>query len=98
MLFAFSTSVLAEPTNFQKVAKIQFDGDSGHLYFVGESKWVSENCPSATYVMVRNSVAGRKEIMSIGLSAKMSGTNVSFWGDCSPVNDNYFYAHYIVIQ
>jgi hypothetical protein len=96
-IFTTSHANAEDVTNTQSIQRIQYNGNTQALYFVGESKWSSANCPNATYVQVKSDITGWKEIMSIGLAAKMGGTEVSFWGECDTNND-YFNAFYVVIH
>ncbi|MFS1522750.1 hypothetical protein ACL7TT_01345 [Microbulbifer sp. 2304DJ12-6] len=93
-----SQTYATDRTNAQLIKRIQYNGAAQTLFFVGESKWSSENCASATYIQIRSTeVPGIKEIMSIGLAAQMAGKDVEFWGACDS-NPDYFNANYIVIE
>jgi hypothetical protein len=96
-IFATGYASAEDVTNTQSIQRLQYNGNTQALYFVGESKWSSANCPNATYVQVKSDITGWKEIMSIGLSAKMAGTKVSFWGECD-ANTDYFNAVYVVLH
>ena len=77
------------------ISTVQYDGVGKNLYFRSqEGKWISGNCQS-TYVWVKPGVEGQKEILSLGLAAKMAGKKVWFYGSCGS-DPNYFEAHYIV--
>lgn len=86
-------------TNAQLIERIQYNGETQTLYFRGESKWSSENCPNATFIRITSAkVPGLKEILSIGLAAKMASKGVEFRGACDAADPNYFNANYIVIE
>lgn len=90
-------AVAQETTNAQTIDHIQYNGATQTLFFVGSVKWSTPNCPSATYVQITSDVPGQKEILSIGLAAKMAGQKVQFWGQCD-TNTDYFDAFYIVLE
>jgi hypothetical protein len=93
------TPALAEEwTATLPLATVQFDGRSGNktIYFRTTSgTWGPAGCPNAQFVMVRD-VEGLKEILSIGLAAKLAGSNVRFQGTC--YDSEYFSAFYIVVE
>ncbi len=80
----------------QSISTVQYDGAAKNLYFRSEEgKWISGGCQS-TYVWVKADVEGQKEILSLGLAAKMAGKKVWFYGACNS-DPNYFEAYYIVV-
>ena len=91
--FAFAESTAQTG---QTISAIRFDGSGKHLYFESaDGKWISDSCESK-YIWVRPEIEGQKEIMSLGLAAKMSGKKVWFSGKCSS-SAGYFEATYITI-
>ena len=93
----FVNGAYASSTNKQLIKRVQYNGAAQVLYFVGDASWSSPTCPNATYVQVKSDVPGQKEIMSLGLAAKMAGKNVTFWGACD-ADPNYYNAFYIIIE
>lgn len=97
VLFALSISeYVSANTIFQKIKQVNYNGDANYAYFVGDARWGDSGCSNATYVSIGPNVAGRKEILSIGLAAYMAGKKVQFWGQCAQDKD-YFEAFYIVV-
>jgi hypothetical protein len=97
LISLLSADLLAETTNAQQIREVLYNGASKNLYFTGFSKWEGTSCSDAKYVQVRSDILGHKEILSIGLSAKMAKSSVRFQGVCSS-DSNYFYANYIIIE
>ena len=99
-LLFIGTAVKAN-TEFQTISQINYNGDSNDLFFLTTAgKWGDPSCPNAPYVHVKSSVAGKQQILSIGLAAYMAGKKVQFWGTCSTVPNEagiYFDAFYIVV-
>ena len=99
-LLSICTAVKAN-TEFQTISQINYNGDSNDLFFITSAgKWGDPSCPNAPYVHVKSSVAGRQQILSIGLAAYMAGKKVQFWGTCSTTPNEvgiYFDAFYIVV-
>lgn len=88
---------LADSTIFQPISRVQYNGDTDVTFFVGSGRWGASSCPNATYVQIKSSVAGRKQLLSIGLTAQVAGKNVQFWGTCD-ADPDYFNAVYVVVQ
>ena len=97
LLFFFPIFALADETIFQTISRANYNGDADLTYFSGPGKWGAPACPNATYVQVKASVLGRKQILSMGLTAQVSGKKVQFWCTCD-ANLDYFNAFYIVVQ
>ncbi len=97
IIFLASFGAYAETTIFQNIGPINFNGSINSAFFRGDQKWGSVSCPNAKYVQVKSDVSGRKEILSIALSAKMAKKRVQFWGACD-TDPNYFNAFYIVVE
>lgn len=94
----FSSSLLADNTSHDGalITKFRYDGNGENLYFQTNGRWDAGDC-DPIYIWVKPSVKGQKEILSIGLAAKMGKQKVWFSGSCS--NDpNYFEAHYISVH
>lgn len=96
-LVMLSSISYAEETITQTIGPINFNGEINVAFFRGNLKWGAPGCPNATYVQILSSVAGRKELLSIALAAKMANKPVRFWGACNADKD-YFDAMYIVVE
>ncbi len=83
----------AEWTTAQLVKEMNYDGDADVSWFLGNAKWGSAGCPNATWVFIPASVAGRKQLLSIGLAASAAGKVVAFWGTCD--SSDRFSATYV---
>jgi len=82
----------------QLISTVQYHGTKKDLYFkTVDGTWKTDGC-NPTYVHVKPTIEGQKEILSIGLAAKMSGKKVWFIGDCASHSTNYFEAYYIVVM
>ena len=101
MVLTCFTATLAnaeESTPFRTISQLRFDAlsDEVTIYFETSSgSWGLAGCPSARYVMVRD-VAGFKELLAIGLAAKLAERSVSFQGTCRDAD--YFSAYYVIVQ
>ncbi len=96
-LVMLSSISYAEETITQTIGPINFNGETNVAFFRGNLKWAAPGCPNATYVQILSSVAGRKELLSIALAAKMANKPVRFWGVCNADKD-YFDAMYIIVE
>lgn len=86
----------SEWTITQPITVLQFDGSNEDAYFAGGAKWGSSSCPNATYARVAASLSGYKQLLTIGLSAKMAATPVRLFGVCG--SNGYFEATYISLE
>ena len=93
-----SVAVADEWTVRQEILRTQYNADGDTLYFVGTSAWGSTTCPSALYVQISNTLAGKDKLLAIGLAAHMAGKNVQFRGTCDAAGGNYFYASYVIVD
>lgn len=96
-LILVSSFSYAEETITQTIGAINFNAEINVAFFRGNLKWGAPNCPNATYIQINSSLAGRKELISIALAAKMANKPVRFWGTCNE-NTDYFDAMYIVVE
>lgn len=85
----------AEWTIVQPIAVIEYDGAAGDLYFAGSVAWGPASCPNVTWVRVPGTLATRKELLALALSAKSAGTPVRFYGTCA---NGYFETAYVKVQ
>ncbi|MBL8272000.1 hypothetical protein [Steroidobacter sp.] len=90
------TASASEWTVTQPIAALQLDGSSQDLYLTGGLKWGATSCPNATYVKVAQTLAGYKQLLAIGLAAKMAGTPIRLFGTCG--TNGYFDATYISVE
>jgi hypothetical protein len=98
VLLCFLSSVHADEwTASLPISKINFDGSlSGTIYFQTPSgNWSVAGCPNTQFVLVRD-IPGVKEILAIGMTAKLSDRNVAFSGTC--YSPGYFRASYISME
>lgn len=87
-----------ESTPFRTISQLRFDAqaDEVTIYFETPSgSWGLAGCPNARYVIVRD-VAGLKELLAIGLAAKLAERSVPFQGTCRDAD--YFSAYYVIVQ
>jgi hypothetical protein len=85
-----------EWTITQPIASLQLDGNTQDLYFSGGQRWGATSCPNVTYVKVDFDLAGYKQLLAIGLAAKMAGTPIRLLGTCGA--NGYFDAIYISVE
>jgi hypothetical protein len=100
LMMALSTSAFAvdEWTGTKPIANLRFDGRTGSktVYFETPSGvWSAAGCPNAQFVMIRG-IDGLKELLSIGLAAKLAERNVRFLGAC--LDSDYFEAYYVIVE
>ena len=97
LMFSITGAIAGDRTirTGQIITSIKFDGANKDLYFETSGKWDAIGCDSR-YIWVPSSVLGQKEILSIGLAAKMAAKKVSFSGECH-TNSEYFKASYITV-
>lgn len=98
LMMTLSTVACAEEwTGTKQISNLTFDARADHtIYFETTSgHWSAAGCPNAQYVMVRNST-GLKEILSMGLGAKLAERNVRFYGNCQSAD--YFQAEYVLVE
>ena len=94
----FSSVAFAGITQSQKIGQVLYNAEIDYSYFIGEAKWKEENgCSGATYVRIKSNLPGKKEILSIALSAHMASKNVRFRGNCDSDPD-YYDAFYIIVN
>lgn len=89
---AFAAETITQP-----VKQFRYDAEADYLYVVGTSAWGSGGCPNATYVTIKPTVAGRKQLFASIAYAHASGKTVRFQGVCS-ANLDHFDATYIVVE
>lgn len=98
LFIGFNSSAGHTDQTGQEISTVQFDGIDRNLYFkTTNGAWTTEGC-NPRYVWVKPNIEGQKEILSIGLAAKMSGKKVWFYGTCATGASDYFEATYIVIM
>jgi hypothetical protein len=98
LMMALSTAAFAEEWTATKlISNVAFDSRADHtIYFeTASGSWSAAGCPNAQYVMVRGT-SGLKEILSVGLSAKLAERSVRFYGTCQ--NADYFQAAYVLVE
>lgn len=82
--FAPAVTNAEESTPFRTISQLRFDALAGEvtIYFETPSgSWGLAGCPMPDTRMVRD-VAGLKELLAIGLAAKLVERSVSFQGTC----------------
>ena len=102
----FSVLANAETTDAKYIWEINIDAATGNYYYkAADSASASINtgwggsgaCSNATYAYTHNQLQGRKEILSVALSAKAMGKAVQFIGTCDS-NGNYLKATRIIMK
>jgi len=93
------TSVVAIADNTNQagaeITTVRYNAEASTAYFQTNGTWDAGEC-NPTYVVVRSTLAGKKELLSVALAAKMANKKVWFYGVCEESN-NYFRAHYIAV-
>ncbi len=95
--FLFPTVGSAAETIAQPVKVFRYNAEANYLYVVGANGWGSADCVNATYVQVKSTVAGHKQMFAAVLAAHSNGKTVKFWGTCN-TDPNYFDATYIIVE
>lgn len=107
LLLMSTKQVIAETTSTKYIFEIDIDGAAespihyylatGSLSGVSNVGWGGATCPNANYVYTLASNSAQKEILSVAISAKVTGKPVSFEGTCS-ADGNYLQATRIKLR
>ena len=98
-LIALSAFSFSGTTKKSTIKIVLYNGTADYLWFVSDTGWnVTDGDGNILctpyYVQITSSVAGRDKIMSMGLAAKMTKSEVDFIGECA-TDPSYFNAYYI---
>lgn len=79
-----SLSTVAESTIYSKIGRLKVDGPTGYIYFQSEvESWGAPSCSAGAYAYVNpNENSSAKDILSVGLAAKLAERRVLFDGVC----------------
>lgn len=87
-----ATSAIASPTyttEAKLVERVQVEGktpanptDLAHFYFYNTTGWGAQGCPSAPHAYVSETDLGARDMLQLGLQAKLNGSKVRFQGTC----------------
>jgi hypothetical protein len=94
-----SSAALAEATAAGQIASLRVSGygtEKTVLFESAASNWGIAGCPAAKWAYVRNNIA-LQEILAVALSAKLSGSTVTFIGECDP-DGLHFSTSYIYLN
>ena len=74
-----------------QVVDVQNDGGGATYYFRADGGWQVPNCSGVTHAYVREDAPGAKAILAAALTARASGTPITFTGICGDAAGNTSY-------